>query len=341
MALSGRQVAAKTLQMTLTVGALAWLLGQLDIRAALQQFSQLEAYLVAWVLGLTVVEFATRFGSWYVLVNGYRPTALGDIARTDLVIKFINHVVPSKVSGHSIAPVVLRHFTGIGWPAAVGIAGANTGLYALLYGLASTLAVVMLAPVLSAELLLVLAGSTALYVVVAILVLATGHGTTVVPAVLDRARQLVCRLPVVGPRIADRLDQDSSFTADSQAVFRSLTTRPSVVGPYAVCWLSTIALLPGLRVLALFAGIGVDVAAPWTVFFALVLAYSVTILPLTPGGVGITELSASLVFIGLGIPEAAAVTVVLLDRSLGVYLPALLGWLPATRTDITAFDTGE
>ena len=67
----------------------------------------------------------------------------------------------------------------------------------------------------------------------------------------------------------------------------------------------------------------------------LVTAYSITLLPLTPGGIGVTEATAVAVFAGLGIPESVAIPVIFLDRFLGVYLPALLGWYPATDVDVS------
>jgi uncharacterized protein (TIRG00374 family) len=64
------------------------------------------------------------------------------------------------------------------------------------------------------------------------------------------------------------------------------------------------------------------------------------VLPVTPGGVGVAEAAATAVLVGLGVPGSAAVGVVVLDRAVGVYLPALLGWLPATRFDATVFERG-
>jgi len=67
----------------------------------------------------------------------------------------------------------------------------------------------------------------------------------------------------------------------------------------------------------------------------LVMAYSVTVLPLTPGGIGVAEASATAALVALGVrPELAAVVVVV-DRTLGVYLPAVIGWVPVARIDVS------
>jgi hypothetical protein len=68
----------------------------------------------------------------------------------------------------------------------------------------------------------------------------------------------------------------------------------------------------------------------------LVTAYSVTLLPLTPGGVGVTEATATAVFVSLGVPSAAIVPIVFVDRLFGIYLPAVIGWYPAARLDLSA-----
>jgi uncharacterized protein (TIRG00374 family) len=79
------------------------------------------------------------------------------------------------------------------------------------------------------------------------------------------------------------------------------------------------------------------VASP-LVFFPLymIVSYSVTILPLTPGGVGVAEASATLVLGALGFPLEILVPAILLDRTVGVYLPAVLGWYETFSTN-----TGE
>jgi uncharacterized protein (TIRG00374 family) len=292
------------------------------------------------VVSITVAEFGTRFGSWYVLLNGYQPTGFRSVIQTDLVIKFINHIIPSKASGHAIAPLVVRHFTGTEWQAAVAIAGLNTGLYALLYGIVSFAGIALLFTSLSTPLVIVLTAAAGIYLTVGILGVAAGQRMTAVGRLFQHLRSSISRIPLVGTRAVELLDREGSFTAEAQSIFRSLSSSPRLIVGYTTCWLGTIFVFPGIRVLVLLDGFGMSVATPWVIPLALVMAYSVTILPITPGGLGISELSASLVLVALGIPESAAVTAILIDRSLGVYLPALLGWVPAIRVDLAAIAEG-
>jgi uncharacterized protein (TIRG00374 family) len=328
--------ALKLGQLCVVVLAAWWLLSQIAVTTALDSLTGLHPSVLFAVGGLTVLEFGTRFGTWYGLLHRFESTTILRIARADLVIKFINHVIPSKVSGHSVAPLVLRHVIGLQWQTALAVATLNTGLYAVLYGVTSVVAVLLLASVVPAGLLVALGGSTLLYLTVGVAVIVTGSQMAHTQTVLQRLSSVVSSIPVAGQRAATILDGNSSLTVDSQATFRSLGRSPKVLVVYVLCWLGTLVVIPGLRVVVLLSGLGTTGVSTWTIPLALVLAYSVTILPITPGGVGVTELSASLVLVGIGIPEGTAVTVILVDRTLGVYLPAVLGWVPAARIDIAA-----
>ena len=68
---------------------------------------------------------------------------------------------------------------------------------------------------------------------------------------------------------------------------------------------------------------------------ALVTAYAVTLVPITPGGVGVAEASGTVVLASLGVPPAVGAPTILIDRFLGVYVPALLGWVPTVRLDLS------
>jgi uncharacterized membrane protein YbhN (UPF0104 family) len=150
---------------------------------------------------------------------------------------------------------------------------------------------------------------------------------------VGRLERLLGRVPRVGDRLAGLAGALPSFTDESAGVFRDLSARPGVVVPYALGWAGNLVVAPGLRVLLLLTALGGGFSPEPLLGVALVMAYSVTVLPLTPGGVGVAEASATAVLVGLGVaPELAAVAV-LVDRTLGVYLPAVLGWVPAARLD--------
>lgn len=336
-----KRAGLKILQWAVAFGAVLYVASQVDWRTTGAELLRIDPLVIAVIAGLTAVEFASRFSMWYVLLAGRTRVTMATSARIDLVIKFVNHVIPSKASGHSIAPLVLRHYTGIDWTEAVTIAGLNTGLYAALYGVVSLTGVVLFAPRLPGGLLVVVGLSTALYLVAGALILLAGRRMEVAGALFGGLRRLVARVPRIGDRLAGVVGKLPTFTEESAAVFRDLSARPSVVGPYALGWAGTLMIVPGLRVWLLLTALGGSFEPAALLPVVLVLAYSVTVLPITPGGVGVAEASATLVLTSLGVAPELAGVVVLLDRSFGVYLPALLGWIPVGNLDLSGLLAGS
>lgn len=323
------------LQWVVALGAFWYVVRDIDWAATATDLAALSPVVVVAVLGVTVLEFGSRFSMWYVLVNGRVATSLATTARVDLVIKFVNHLIPSKASGHSIAPLVLRHYTETDWTEAVSIAGLNTGLYAALYGGTALAGLLLFASRLSRGWLVIVLLSTGLYLVAGALVLLAGRRLDVAGRLVGRLEAGLGRIPRVGNRLAGVAGALPSFTQDSAGVFRELSSRPAVVVPYTLGWAGTLVVFPGLRVGVLLDALGGGFSPALLLGVVLVMAYSVTVLPLTPGGVGVAEASATAVLVSLGVrPEFAAV-VVLVDRTLGVYLPAALGWLPMATLDLS------
>lgn len=333
---SWRRILLLGLQAAIAVAALAYVTTQIELRRAGAQLLTLDATVVGVVVALTAVEFLTRFSMWYALLRGLDGISFATSARVDLVVKFINHVLPSKASGHSVAPLVVRHYTGVDWTDAVSVAGVNTGLYATLYGIVSAVGVGIFVTRLPDGVAAVVVLSTAMYLGAGAVVLLAGRRLEAAGRLFGRLEHLALMVPGIGDRIASLVASLPTFTTDSAATFRALSSRPAIVVPYVLGWIGTLAVVPGMRVLVLLNALGDGFAPGVLLPLVLVMAYSVTILPLTPGGVGVSEASATLVLVALGVAPEVAGVVVLLDRSFGVYLPALMGWIPAARIDLSS-----
>ena len=321
-------------QTVVALGALLWLLSQVEWSRIETLAGMVQPVIVLAVLAVTGLEFVTRFSMWHVLFRARHTTPFATAANVDLVVKFVNHVIPSKASGHSIAPLVINHLTPLSWTESATVAGVNTGLYASLYGALSLLGIFLFASRLPPGLLVVLGLSTALYLAIGVAILTAGRRLDATTAAFERMSERVDDVPGLGSLGTRLVRNIPSFTEDSAAIFRDLTASPKIVLLYALGWAGTLMIVPGIRVWLLLDAFVADFAPAIAIPLVLVMAYSVTLLPLTPGGVGIAEASASLVFVALGVPESVAVSVVLLDRLLGVYLPALIGWYPVTRIDL-------
>jgi len=321
--------------------AVAWLVDQLRFDRLAAVLSDVAPETVVALLAVTGVGLVARFWMWHALINRLGEAPFRTAASTDLIVNFVNQLLPSRLSGRAAAPLVLRSETGMAVGDAVALSGVHTGLYAALYGLGALvgLAVALGYGRLSAGLTVLLALSTALYLAAGTVVLLAGANLTALDRTVDALAALARRLPVAGERIADRVTGLPAMTAASARSFRVLSTDPRAVASYAAGWAGAMLLAPGARVWLL---LGVGGPAGSVAFepalalpFFLLAAYSVTLLPLTPGGIGVTEATATAAFVAFGVPAEVAAPVVFADRVLGVYLPALGGWYPSARLDVS------
>lgn len=338
---SRKQRLITALQWGVTIAAVWYVAREVSWRETLTLLAGVEAWILLAVALVTLLQFGMQFSQWWILLNALAPTPLSTVIRIDLVIKFINHIIPSKVSGHSIAPLVVRQYTATAWSDAVTVSGLKTGLYAICYGVAAFCGLVLFVRRLPGGLAIVILISSAMYAVVGLLVLLAGRRLELTSVLFARLERIVARVPRFGSRLAGMVGKLPSFTEESAAVFRDLSSRPTVVIPYAFAWVGSLLLFPGLRVALLLTGLGGSFTPLWLLPVVLVLAYSVTVLPLTPGGVGVAEASATLVFVSLGVSEEIAIAVVLVDRVFSVYLPALIGSVPMADLDLAALVSSE
>jgi len=338
---SPRSLALAAARYGLALAALAWVATQVRLPAVLDLLGRLDAATIAGLLAVTVVGLLGRFDTWRVVIGEVRSVSLRTAAETDLVVNFVNQLLPSRLSGRVAAPFVLRSKTGMAYTDAVAVSGVHTGVYAVLYGLTAAVGLGLAVTRLSAGVALLLALSTGLYVASGAAVLLAGANLTVLDRVLGWVAGLCRRLPRVGAALADRVESLFEFTASVAAAFRRLGATPGLWARYAVGWTLALVVAPGVRVLLLFGAFGVAFEPAVLLPLYLVAAYSVTLLPLTPGGIGVTEATATVVFVALGVPSEVVVPVILIDRFLGVYLPALGGWYPSLGIDRADLTSGE
>lgn len=336
-----RRIAVAVLQYAVGVGLLAWLLATVDLGAVASLLSRLDARTVAALLAVTVTGLGARFYTWHAVIDPLEPVRYRAAASVDLIVLFVNQLLPSRITGRVAAPFVVVAETGASRADAAAAAGVHTGMYAVYYGAVSLVGLALAADRLRTGLVVVLALSTGLYIGAGAVVLLAGT----FPAPLERlvawAARLARPIPVVGERVGAVERRLSEFVAASTASFGELTAAPGVWARYAVGWSGSVVLAPGIRIWLLLSGFGVVFQPAPLLALYLVTAYSVTLLPLTPGGIGVTEATATAVFVALGVPAGAAVPVVVLDRFLGVYLPALVGWYPSVRLDRSLLAPGE
>lgn len=315
--------------------ALGWLVWQADWGAVLTRLSGMAPAAVATVLGASVLGTVAQFGMWHVLLNRLRTTPFRAAAGVMLTVRFINHLTPSQAVGKSLAPAVLRQYTGYSWGTVVGVATLHTALFAVLYGVVALAGLGTFATDLSIGLLGLIAASAGLYLVVGPLLLVTGArlgGAATVAEAIER-RVPVARIPYAEAVLDRAVDALPDIGAETAQVLGRLRRDPVALGGYALGWAVALLLVPGVRVWLLLDATGYQFTPALLLPVALVTAYAVTLLPITPGGIGIAEASATLVLAALGVPAAIAGPTILIDRFLGMYLPAVVGWYPTMRLE--------
>ncbi|WP_135305267.1 lysylphosphatidylglycerol synthase transmembrane domain-containing protein [Haloarcula amylovorans] len=335
MATTRRDLLVSLLQYGVGIVALGILLTQVDFAAVVDRLSNTSPAVVAALGIVTVAGLVARFYTWSAVISPFTSIPLGTAGRIDLTVNFINQLLPSRLSGRVAAPFVLRAETGMEYADATAATGAHTGIYAVLYGVASLLGLATVYDRLSTGILLLLALSTALYFVAGAVVLLAGVNLTLFDRVVEAMASLTTRIPRVGEAVAERIRGITEITSSSTDSFRAIAGDASVWLRYAVGWTGALVVAPGLRVWLLFTSFGASVEPAVLLPLYLVAAYSVTLLPLTPGGIGVTEATATAVFVGLGVPSDVVIPVIFVDRFLGVYLPALAGWYPSLSMDLS------
>lgn len=335
-----RTRAFRAVQYLLGAVALVWVVRQVEWDRVVALFVDVSLGTVAALMVVSAVGLLTALWMWYILLNAVQETRLRDAAGMGLIVLFVNHLLPSRLSGRAVAPFVAHEKTGMNYSDAVAVSGVHTGLYALLYGLTALLGLTFGGGRLPVELAFVLLLSAGLYVAAGTLVLLAGFHLPAVDRISAWVESVARHLPLAEDRFSALAETFPSFTGATATTFRGLSGDTSAVTLYTAGFVISTLVAPGLRVWILLETLGVRFDPAILLPIYLVTAYSVTLLPLTPGGIGVTEATATAVFVALGVPSEIVVPVVFADRLLGTYFPALIGWYPSLRVDISELISG-
>jgi uncharacterized protein (TIRG00374 family) len=334
-----RDLCITVAQYGLAVAALSWLLTQFDIASAIDLLAGVRVETAVAVVAVSVLGICGRAYSWHAVLTPLAPVRFRTAAGTTLIVNFVNQLLPSRLSGRLAAPFVLRSQTGMAYSDAAAASALHTGIFALYYGVAATAGLALAVPLLRVELLLLLAIATSLYFAAGLTILLGGLNLSYLDRFIGWLSGVAARVPRVGEGLAARLDGLLAFTDSSTTAFRTLAGEPGVWLRYAVGWTVDLVVAPGVRVGLLLGSFGVAFEPLVAVPLYLLVAYAVTLLPLTPGGIGVTEATATAVFVALGIPASVIVPIVFVDRFLSIYLPSLAGWYPSVRLDVASLTT--
>lgn len=320
---------------------LAWVINQANWDTVLTLLPDISPTIIVLLLLVTLAGVLSRFYTWHVLLNQLKAVDFRRSIEIDLIINFVNHVLPSRLGGRSLGPLVVRQTTGISWGESVGVVGVSTGLYAVLYGSFSLLGLAISFDRYSVGLLLLILLSVSLYLIVGFFILVGGFNVDYLDGLIAYLERKLSRVPKFGDELSSLFRKAPDFTADSVSVFRGTFSDPKAVLLYSLGWVGALMVFPAMRFSILLEIMDVGFEPLLFLPIILVMAYSVTLLPLTPGGIGVAEATATIVFVSLGLPEGTVASVVLLDRFIGVYVPAVFGWYPAMKLNLPGFKWGS
>jgi uncharacterized protein (TIRG00374 family) len=249
-----------------------------------------------------------------------------------MVLKFVNVLTPSRFAGRSAGPLIIKYFTELSWEDSVAVIAVQTMLYAGLYGVATLIGIATVYDKMSLEMLFVATLSMILYIAITFMII-------LVVLYIDRIQSAVERfiVPYLPTTVTDRISVDSDdiskFSDVSSKSFVDISNNKRVLAKYAIGWAGSMMLFPAMRVALLLPELPDDVSV-WILPLLLIVGYSVTLLPLTPGGIGVAEVTTTLVFVSLGFSESIIITVILIDRFLTSYLASIFGWGFAINVDV-------
>lgn len=321
------------LQAAFSLVAFGWLLGQIDLLKVLSVLSAFSADTLITVILISIAALIPRFLLWMILIGCDTERLFLKAGCVDLTINLANQFLPSRVTGTSIGPVVLRQWFSYSWDRATAIVGVYTTLYTVGYGIVALIGLLTLIGRVDLPILTIIALGTACYLALGTIMFGIGVR-------IERAKWLGVSLGIIAealPRLDLKNDAVESavmgFVGDMGGAFSEIISNRKRV---ALFWmvLAIFLLVPGLRVGVMLADVNSLTEPTVLIPLYLVAAYSVTVLPLTPGGIGVSEVSATLVLVALGIPKEVAIPIVLTDRLLGVYAPAIFGIYPAMRLNL-------
>lgn len=316
------------------LAVLWWVVRQANWSEINQLLTRVTLSTLGLLVAVSVVGTVSRVFTWKVLIGVVGDVSFIDAARVDLATNFVNQLLPSRVSGRSISPLIIARVTNLSFGGGVGVSGMHTGLWALIYSVVAVGGIFAIVGRVTTPITLLVAGSTILYLVVGVGIIAAGTRMELFESVLNRFLILIAQMPLVGHRIERLAETIPRFASVSGQTFRAVSRDLPRLFAFSIAWTVALPLTAALRVWVLFETLGIAGVSPILLPFILLTAYSVTLLPLTPGGIGVTETTATIVFVGLGIPANVAASVVLADRFLGVYFPALVGWYPTVKLEL-------
>lgn len=277
---------------------------------------------ILYAIALQVIILLINGVTWFLIFQINSKISFRKCFEGNLIVNFAGNFLPGRFAARSTAPFIFSKLSHLNLSkSAIGVF-FNTSFYLLLYGIWSLFGLSILIYRQNLKILWVLLIPVCVY-------LLAGFVALFVPTLIKKFNYktgfmktfydwVLYYLPV--PENLDEIiSEDLSNTKEG-------ILNPLRLSSLIFCFLLIFSILPALRIYFILTAFGTQFSF-LTLLFGITAFYSVTILPISLGGLGIVEGTAIGVFTVMGIESHMAVAVIFADRLLAAYMPSLLGLL--------------
>ncbi|GKZ14669.1 lysylphosphatidylglycerol synthase transmembrane domain-containing protein [Haladaptatus sp. T7] len=287
------------LKVLVSVASFGYLLWKFPVERAFRSMFEISApYLVVLVPVVLLPIFLTS-RSLQLLYEEHESVRFLPIFKVDTVDFVVNSFLPTRLGSLATTPLILNKYTGIELRRAFVIKGVQLQMIAAINGLVALAGLFVLLRYLGRNIALVLLASATVYLALPVFAFLLGW--------VDLPRFVTDRAPKLLASVGEM--QHDLFSSNK-------------LKSVALLFVSFV-VLSGVRFGIVGASQGLELS-PLRYLLIPTLIYSVTVLPVSIGGIGVTEVTGTTVLVALGVSPSVATSVIILDRVFAAYLPLAL-----------------
>ena len=280
-----------------SIGILTYLLWQIPVQEVAATIPRLGIAPAAALSGLLALEVFLSTLSIFILATYYTDLTFCRMFKIDAANFIANIFIPSRLGSVISMPVLIDRYTSANKAEGAVIQTTQMVIVTVVTGGTAGVGWLIFQDMFSTEMSLTLALCVALYLGFPVAVVA---GILLSDVAIVR-RHIISRLPIPEVQQGTRIDPRRLLASSG-------------------CLIAARVIVAAARLWILSIVFGLDLGL-LEMLFVPVLMYSVTVLPISLGGIGVAEASGTAVISALGVPVAVAATVVFIDRIFTTYLP--------------------
>lgn len=329
-----KQAKTKILRVIIGLGLFGVIIWKIDLGNVLHVFLQARWPYLFPALIFSVLQFIISAVAGKYLIGSVSTIKLLQLLRVNFSTRFLSHITPSRLSGLAGKPLLLSRvmenrltiedggvftvFTNlVNSSRILMLGGIGLGIFFWLFNPAYRIAI---------------GGSLLVYFVLCLFSIILIFRKDSIRYVKSFGHWCMNYLPEFSVIEDLSLKFKNILEEVENSKVRITKDKKRFALYWPIIWVST-TFLSAFRFWFLFQAFSRDLNL--SILFVLpILAYSVTVLPLSVGGMGAAEISGVYAFVVIGVEEEIAFSVILLDRVLSMYLIAMVGAFTISSFDL-------